>query len=91
MTNFSRVFVLVLTLCLCFSLVVGASAEEVVHEHGNELIWSFDESDGYLTISGTGTVVPLHSAEEQPWAEFREEITHLMSHSFYLLKLCMWM
>ena len=88
MTNFRRVIVLVLTLCLCFSLVVGASAEEVVHEHGNELIWSFDESDGYLTISGTGTVVPIASAEEQPWAAFREEITHVIidPHAEYFVE-----
>ena len=77
MKNFRRILSFILALCLCFSLVVGASAEEVAHDHENQLIWSFDESDGYLTISGTGTVVPLGSADEQPWAEFREQITYV--------------
>ena len=88
MKNFRRILSLVLALCLCFSLVVGASAEEVAHDHENELIWSFDESDGYLTISGIGTVVPLSSAEEQPWAAFREEITHVIidPHAEYFVE-----
>ena len=77
MKNYRRVLALVLVVCMCLSYLTFASAEEHTHTSRNQLIWSFDESDGYLTISGTGTVAPIGSADEQPWAEFREQITYV--------------
>ena len=75
MTNFRRVLSLVLVLCLCSSLMVGVSAEEITdnHESENNLVWHLSE-DGTLTMGGTGRFCTLNSAEEQPWAEVREQI-----------------
>ena len=58
------------------------AAEE--HTHGvsgtvgdSEITWSFDESTGRLVIGGHGNDDPFQSAADQPWAEFREEITEV--------------
>jgi len=74
-----KLLALLLVFCLCFSLVVQASAEEASHNHEseNQLIWSFDEAYGELYISGTGTVDPISSADEQPWAQYREQIQYV--------------
>ena len=76
MKNFRRILSLVLVLCLCFSLTAMVSAEETEahnHESENNLVWHLSE-DGALTIGGTGRFCTLNSAEEQPWAEVREQI-----------------
>ena len=74
-----KLLALFLVFCLCFSLVVQVSAEEASHDHEseNQLIWSFDEEYGELYISGTGTVDPIHSTDEQPWAQYREQIQYV--------------
>ena len=43
----------------------------------NCLVWDFDEDNGILTISGTGTVPAIHSPDEQPWASIRERISYV--------------
>ena len=72
-----KLLALFLVFCLCFSLAVCASAEETAHDYENQLIWSFDEDCGELFISGTGTVDPISSADEQPWAQYREQIRYV--------------
>ncbi len=42
--------------------------------HGYDLTWSFDDSTGVLTISGSGAMQNWYNIEEIPWREFRSQI-----------------
>ena len=50
-----------------------AATAEQGYEIPDRMTWFLDE-DGTLRIGGTGIVIPIHSAAEQPWAKVREEI-----------------
>ena len=41
----------------------------------SELTWTL--RNGILTIGGTGSVAPFASKDDQPWADFREEISQV--------------
>ena len=41
---------------------------------GNNLTWTFTESDGTLTISGEGDMYNYNSANTVPWYNYREQI-----------------
>ena len=43
---------------------------------GSSIKWSLD-SNGWLTISGSGEAPVFQSADDQPWATVREEITEV--------------
>ena len=43
---------------------------------GSSIKWSLD-SKGWLTISGSGEAPVFQSADDQPWAEYREQITEV--------------
>ena len=43
---------------------------------GSSIKWSLDEK-GWLTISGSGEAPVFQSADDQPWAEYREQITEV--------------
>ena len=43
---------------------------------GSSIKWSLD-SHGWLTISGSGEAPVFQSADDQPWAEYREQITEV--------------
>ena len=43
---------------------------------GSSIKWSLD-SNGWLTISGSGEAPAFQSADDQPWATVREEITEV--------------
>ena len=72
MDKLRRFTALCLVLCICMTFAAFASADE-----GNHLIWTFDETDGTLTIGGVGDVAPITTPDEQPWASIREQITEV--------------
>ena len=43
----------------------------------SSVAWNFDKTSGRLTISGSGGCNTFRSAEDQPWAAFRDEITEV--------------
>ena len=59
-----------------------ASAAETSGDYGDDTHWSFDESTGTLTISGTGVVVydgrVTYDEQSLPWYSFREDIKSLV-------------
>ena len=58
--------------------VQSASGEAVTSGTipGSSIKWSLD-SNGWLTISGSGEAPVFQSADDQPWATVREEITEV--------------
>ena len=70
--NFRRMTAFLLVLCMMLSLSVSAFAAD--KPTSGYLSWEL-RSDGTLYISGNGRIAPFTSAEDQPWAAMREEIT----------------
>ena len=75
-----KIIVLLLALCMVFSLSLSAFAADDVVASGtiqsSGIRWSLD-TRGWLTISGTGTAPVFQSADDQPWAAYREQITEV--------------
>lgn len=70
-----RLLALALALCLCLGILPGAAWETTSGTIGESHVsWSFDETSGRLTISGSGGCEAFESAEDQPWAALRDEI-----------------
>ena len=70
-----RLLALALALCLCLSILPGAAWETTSGTIGESHVsWSFDETSGRLTISGSGGCEAFTSPEDQPWAALRDEI-----------------
>ena len=70
-----RLLALAVALCLCLSILPGAAWETTSGTIGESHVsWSFDETSGRLTISGSGGCETFESAEDQPWAALRTEI-----------------
>ena len=70
-----RLLALAVALCLCLSILPGAAWETTSGTIGESHVsWSFDETSGRLTISGSGGCEAFESAEDQPWAALRTEI-----------------
>ena len=77
----TRKFVtLLLTLCMVLSLSISAFATSDTVASGtipdSKIKWALD-SHGWLTISGSGEAPIFTSADDQPWAEYREQITEI--------------
>ena len=70
--KFKKLIALLLVLCMVLSLSVSAFAAD--KPTSGYLSWEL-RSDGTLYISGNGRIAPFTSAEDQPWAAMREEIT----------------
>lgn len=68
-----KALALLLALCLTLAMVPAtAFAEsETSGTCGKNLTWSFDESTGTLTISGTGAMT------SSPWSNFKDQIIHI--------------
>ena len=58
------------------SAAITASAEEAASgQCGENAFWSFDTATGKLTISGTGAMKDYYDNGDQPWNDYRENIT----------------
>ena len=70
-----RILALALAVCLCLSILPGAAWETTSGTIGESNVsWSFDETSGRLTISGSGGCEAFERAEDQPWAALRDMI-----------------
>ena len=70
-----RLLALALALCLCLGILPGAAWETTSGTIGESHVsWSFDETSGRLTISGSGGCEAFERAEDQPWAALRDMI-----------------
>ena len=71
---------LMLTLCMMLSLSISAFAASDTIASGtiqnSGIRWSLDEK-GWLTISGSGEAPVFTSADDQPWAAVRDQITEV--------------
>lgn len=71
---------LLLFFCLLFSLSVSAFAADDAVASGtipdSKITWELD-SKGWLTISGSGDCSAFTSKDDQPWAEYRSQITQV--------------
>ena len=75
-----KIIALLLALCMMLSLSISAFAAEAPVASGtiqsSGIRWSLD-TRGWLTVSGTGTAPVFQSADDQPWAEYRDQITEV--------------
>ena len=71
---------LMLTLCMMLSLSISAFAASDTIASGtiqdSKITWKLDDK-GWLTISGSGEAPVFQSADNQPWVEYREQITEV--------------
>ena len=71
---------LMLTLCMMLSLSISAFAASDTIASGtipdSKITWKLD-SKGWLTISGSGDCSAFTSKDDQPWAEYRSQITQV--------------
>ena len=78
--KFRKITVLLLVLCMMLSLSISAFAADDSVASGtipdSKIKWEID-SHGWLTISGSGEAPVFQSADDQPWVEYREQITEV--------------
>ena len=71
---------ILLALCMVLSLSISAFAASDTIASGtipdSKIKWELD-SHGWLTISGSGEAPVFQSADDQPWGEYREQITEV--------------
>ena len=71
---------ILLALCMLLSLSISAFAADDAVASGtipdSKIKWELD-SHGWLTISGSGEAPVFQSADDQPWREYREQITEV--------------
>ena len=78
--KFRKITALLLVLCMMLSLSISAFAASDTIASGTildtKIKWELD-SHGWLTISGSGEAPVFQSADDQPWVEYREQITEV--------------
>ena len=71
---------LLLALCMLLSLSISAFAADDAVASGtipdSKITWKLDDK-GWLTISGSGDCSAFASKDDQPWAEYRSQITQV--------------
>ena len=73
------VLLLSVVMVLCCLFCANAASAEITNEGecGKSLTWTLD-TDGVLTVSGTGAMTSFTSAGAQPWYFFSEQITSVV-------------
>ena len=78
--KFRKITALLLVLSMMFALSVSAFATSDTVASGtipdSKIKWTLD-SHGWLTISGSGEAPVFQSADDQPWREYRDQITEV--------------
>ena len=78
--KFRKITALLLVLCMMLSLSISAFAADDVVASGtiqnSGIRWELN-GNGWLTISGSGEAPVFTSADDQPWGEYREQITEV--------------
>ena len=78
--KFRKITALLLVLCMMLSLSISVFAASDTIASGtipdSKIKWELD-SHGWLTISGSGEAPVFQSADDQPWVEYREQITEV--------------
>ena len=78
--KFRRITAILLVLSMMFALSISAFAADDTIASGtipdSKIKWALD-SHGWLTISGSGEAPVFQSADDQPWAEYRDQITEI--------------
>ena len=78
--KFRKITALLLVLCMMLSLSISAFAADDVVASGtiqnSGIRWELN-GNGWLTISGSGEAPVFTSADDQPWEEYREQITEV--------------
>ena len=71
---------ILLALCMLLSLSISAFAADDAIANGtiqdSKITWKLDDK-GWLTISGSGDCSAFASKDDQPWAEYRSQITQV--------------
>lgn len=71
---------ILLALCMLLSLSISAFAADDAIASGtiqdSKITWELD-GKGWLTISGSGDCSAFASKDDQPWAEYRSQITQV--------------
>ena len=71
---------ILLALCMLLSLSISAFAADDAIASGtipdSKITWELD-GKGWLTISGSGDCSAFTSKDDQPWAEYRSQITQV--------------
>ena len=71
---------ILLALCMLLSLSISAFAADDAVASGtipdSKITWKLDDK-GWLTISGSGDCSAFTSKDDQPWAEYRSQITQV--------------
>ena len=75
-----KIIALLLALCMLLSLSISAFAADDAIASGtiqdSKITWKLDDK-GWLTISGSGDCSAFASKDDQPWAEYRSQITQV--------------
>lgn len=66
-----KTFAVLLSLLFVFTLLPSVSMAETSGTCGDDLSWSFDESTGVLTITGSGEMDNFFMA---PWSDYKAQI-----------------
>ena len=78
--KFRKITAILLALCMLLSLSISAFAADDAIASGtiqdSKITWKLDDK-GWLTISGSGEAPVFQSADDQPWVEYREQITEV--------------
>ena len=78
--KFRKITAILLVISMMFALSVSAFAASDTIASGtipdSKIKWELD-SHGWLTISGSGEAPVFQSADDQPWAEYRDQITEI--------------